>query len=239
MKKTIYITTLFSFFILLSSPLTLVQAQRIHGMVLGGATLSQIEGDELKSYSQWGFTGGVGAIVGLDKDATWNLSVEATYTQRGSYNGTRDPYSMALTLNYMDIPLMGHFRDPWGGMLLGAGLTYGRLVQQPHGEILYNPNYFVPDTSDMTFLSNDLQATLDIRFPVWKNLWFNIRFQYSLLAVKKDWHFREHRGEEPLLDDEGNPVMDGTGHARMVPHWDKWSNNAYNNSLIFRLIWQF
>ena len=216
MKKTLIILAL-----LLSA--IAVQAQRIHGFVSSGITLSQIEGDELKSYSKWGYSGGVGAIAGFDRYGTWNMSLEALFTQRSSYNGSGDPYSLALRLDYVYIPLLVHYRDPWGGMLLGLGLCYSRLVQQPSGKMRYDPTYFFPDTNDMSFLNNDLQAVVDIRFPVWRGLWFNTRWNYSLLAVKRDWEFTEFRGTNP----DGSP--------RAIT----WKNNCYNNSLTFRLIWQF
>lgn len=217
MKSKILLTTaLFSFFIFHFS---ISQAQRIHGFLSSGATLSQIEGDELKGFRKWGYTGGVGAIVSLDKNEDWRLSVEALFTQRGSYNGTGDPYSISIKLNYVDIPLMLHYRDPWGGMLIGVGLNYSRLVQQPHNVMWYNPAYFIPDTTDMTFLSNDLMIAADIRFPVWKGLWFNIRWMYSLIAIKKDWQFTD---------------MNSNGTVKKT-----WANDCYNNSLVFRLIWQF
>lgn len=213
MKKTLLILTL------LLGTATLTQAQRIHGFISSGITLSQIEGDELKGFSKWGYTGGVGAIVGFDRHQTWNLSLEALFSQRGSYNGTGDPYSLALRLDYVDIPLMVHYRDPWGGLLAGVGINYSRLVQQPTGRILYNPNYFFPDTSDMQFLNNDLQLVADLRFPIWRGLWFNIRWHYSVIATKRDWEFTEMN-------------LDGTVKK-------KWHNDCYNNSLMFRLIWQF
>ncbi len=238
MKKTIYIVALLSIFTLHLAPLTL-QAQRIRGFISSGVTLSQIEGDELKGFRQWGYTGGVGAIVNLDKNEDWRLSIEALYTQRGSYNSSGDPYSISLTLDYVDIPLMLHYRDPWGGMLVGVGLNYSRLVQQPHNVMKYNPAYFFPDTNDMTFLNNDLMIVADIRFPVWKGLWFNIRWMYSLVAIKKDWGFTEFRGTTPLLDDNGNPVLNPDGSTVMVPRKITWSNDCYSNTLVFRLIWQF
>jgi hypothetical protein len=212
MKKT----TLILLLLLAAAPLS---AQRIHGFVSAGGTLSQIEGDELKSFSKWGTTAGVGAIVGFDRHETWNLSVEAAFAQRGSYNGSGDPYSISLRLDYVDIPLMVHYRDPWGGMLLGIGLCYSRLVQQPHNILRYNPNYFFPDTNDMEFLKNDLALVADLRFKVWRGLMFNIRWQYSIIAVKRDWTFTEVN-------------TDGVKK-------DVWDNDCYNNSLTFRLLWQF
>lgn len=216
-----------------------VHAQRIHGFISSGFTLSQIEGDELKGFSKWGYVGGVGAIAAFDRHQTWNLSLEALFAQRGAYNGTGDPYSLSLRLDYVDIPLMLHYRDPWGGLLIGLGLSYSRLVQQPSGKMLYNPTYFFPDTNDMKFLNNDLQLVADIRFPIWKGLWFNIRWQYSIVAVKRDWEFTEFRGTTPLLDDSGNPVLNPDGSIATVPRRITWHNDCDNNTLVFRLIWQF
>lgn len=236
MKKILFFVAIVSIF---NFQFSNCQAQRIHAFVSSGFTLSQIEGDELKGFSKWGYTGGVGAIFGFDRHETWNLSVEALFSQRGSYNGTGDPYSLSLRLDYVDIPLMVHFRDPWGGMLIGLGLNYSRLVQQPHGKVLYDTNYFIPDSSGFSFLSNDFAVVVDLRFPIWKKLFLDIRWQYSIIAVKRDWQFREHRGEEPLLDEYGNPVIGTDGKVQMVPRWIRWSNDAYNHSLMFRLIWQF
>lgn len=232
MKKTLIILSL----LLLTAAL---QAQRIHAFASSGLTLSQIEGDELKGFSKWGYTGGVGAIVGFDRYETWNLSLEALFSQRGSYNGSGDPYSLSLRLDYVDIPLMLHFRDPWGGLLIGLGFCYSRLVRQPSGIMRYNPNYFFPDTTDTHFLNNDLLLVADIRFPVWKGLSFNIRWQYSIIAAKKDWQFTEFRGTVPQLDDNGNPLLNPDGSIVTLPRRITWHNDCYNNTLAFRLIWQF
>ena len=211
--------------LLLLLPLT-SQGQRIHAYLTSGVSLSQIEGDELKGFRHVGFTGGVGALTALTDNYRWGLSIEALFSQRGVYNNSYDPqnlYNIKLTLNYVDIPVLIHFQDPYGGMLFGAGLSYGRLVQQPHGVIKYNPSYFIPDTSDMTFLPHDLCAVADMRFTIWRGLQLDIRWQHSLLAVKRDWAFHTYNG------------TDAEGNARYKKH----TRNCYNQTLSFRLIWQF
>ena len=130
-----------------------------HAYPVVGVTVNQIEGDYLKGFKKWGFTGGVGTEVRLSDNGRWKLSMEADFSQRGVRETNRNsqiPYLVDLTLNYIDIGLMGHFVDPFGGIMLGVGLTYSRLVQQPHGTLSFNPEYVVPDTTDMTFLKNDL-----------------------------------------------------------------------------------
>ncbi len=196
-----------------------VQAQRIHAFVSSGITASQIEGDELQGFKHFGYTGGVGALVSISNNNRWGLSVETLYSQRGSYNNSGNPYSIKLTLHYIDIPVMVHIQDPYGGMLFGLGLDYGRLVQQPHNVMKYNPAYFIPDTTDFSFLSNDLSVVADARFTIWSGLQLDFRWQYSLVAVKRDWHFYEYKNN-------GNEIKE-------------YINNCYNHSISLRLIYQF
>lgn len=184
-----------------------------------GATVSQIEGDGLKGFRKWAFTAGVGATFPLDRDQLWDASIEATFSRRGAMNISPRPYRLyGMSLDYVDIPVMIHFTDPKGGLTVGAGLSYSRLVQQPHGEIFFSPQYFIPDTSDMTFLKNDLAIVGDIRFPIWENLMLDFRWQYSLFPIKRDWHFIKY-------EDDGTP--------------QEVVNNCYNNSIAIRLMYIF
>lgn len=186
-----------------------------------GTTGAQMEGDELRGFKKWGITAGVGAMLSLDRDNMWHASIEADFSQRGAQNKTHDPYRLLdFTMNYVDIPLTIHFTDPYGGITVGAGLVYARLVQQPHGMLYYTPNYFIPDTSDMSFLKNDFSAALDVRFPIWKGLTLNFRLQHSLLPVKKNWGFTSYPST-----------------ASSQPK--HWTNNCYNYSISFRVLYVF
>ncbi|MBP5547951.1 MAG: hypothetical protein J6X58_03545 [Bacteroidales bacterium] len=186
-----------------------------------GATASQIRGDELRGFNKWGITAGVGAAISLSNNGLWQMSLETDFSQRGAFNNTNDPYSIfGFTLNYVDIPLTVHFTDPWGGLTIGLGLQYSRLVQQAHGQIFYNKDYFIPDSSDMSFLKNDICAAIDMRFPIWKGLTFNIRYQHSLFPIKRNWNFTEYYS-----------AAEGDFHT--------WSNNCYNSSISIRLLYLF
>ena len=197
--------------VLLFTCMNIAQAQLIKAYLSGGVTASQIDGDELKGFKKWGGTGGVGAMITLSDNAQWKLGIEANFSQRGARNVSRNPYNIRLNLNYVDIPLMLYFRDPYGGITIGAGLMYGRLVQQPHDTIFYGPA-FIPDTSNMSFLMNDLAFAAELRFKIWKGLSFSLRWHRSLLPIK-NWGFTE-KGEY-------------------------WTNDCFNSSLSGRLIWQF
>ena len=193
-----------------------VEAQYVNTYVAAGTVTSQIEGDELKGFKHWGFAGGVGAIFRFDAEGTWALSAEAAYSNRGVYNNMHtfdNLYNIRLNLRYVDIPLTLHFKDPIGGIRFGIGPVYSRLVQQPHDTIAFNPDHFMPDTSDLTFLRNDLSLAAELRFTVWENLQLSVRYQHSLIPIKKGWKFTEN----------GNT----------------WENDCYNQSVTLRLLWQF
>lgn len=203
-----YLLFLFS---LLLATTSLAQHRRsetlIHAYPVVGGVVSQIEGDYLKGFKKWGFTAGVGAQVDLFSSDMWFLTLEAGFSQRGTeetMHNSQIPYLVkGLTLDYVDIPLTFHFKDQLGGIMVGAGLVYSRLVQQPHGIISYNPAYVEPDTSDMSFLKNDLAVAGDLRFGLWRGLQLNLRIQYSIIPVKKGWKFVEHLtandSEPPLV----------------------------------------
>ncbi len=206
--------TLLAFLLMIT--LTLQAQQRIQAYLDAGAILSQVEGDELKGFSHVGFAGGVGAWVHLDDNDRWALAVESGYSGRGIYNNKKSSenyYNTKIDLHYVDIPVTLFFHDPYGGLQVGLGLSYSRLVAQPEGTITYNPNYFTPDSSDMAFLKNDLAGTFECRFTVWEHLKLSFRYQRSLIPIKKDWTFS--MGEKT------------------------WSNDCYNSSVTMRLIWQF
>lgn len=196
------------------------QGQSIKAYVAAGAITSQIEGDELKGFDHWGFSGSIGAAANLSSDGTWSLDIETGYSSRGVRNSLRNSknfYNIDMDLHYVDIPLTLFFRDPYGGMRVGIGGAFSRLVAQPHGTIKYLPNsanlHFIPDTSDMSFLKNDIALAGELRFDIWQGLQLSVRYQYSLVPVKRDWHFSTQ------------------GHD--------YSNNFYNSAVTFRVLYQF
>ena len=207
-----------------------VNAQRIHAFLSSGMTVNQIEGDELKGFKHFGYTGGVGVLASISNNNQWGVSVETLFSQRGA-RSTGDTryylYKLDITSNYIEIPVLLHWQDPNGGMLIGAGLSYGRLVRQPQGTIGFNDKFFVPDTTNKDFLTGDFMVVADARFTIWRGLQFNVRWQYSILPVKRDWTFRKFDGYEA----DANGVQQ--------ERWTDITNNCYNHSISVRLIWQF
>ncbi len=232
LQKTFFpLTTLLVVAILLL-PLTPIQAQRhkknqqrIRAYPAVGATMSQIRGDELRGFKKVGFTAGVGAMVNLSDQERWQLSIEALYSERGAQNRSDVPFALiGFKLQYVDIPLFLHFTDPIGGMTVGLGINYSRMVQQPHGELLYHTSAsadcIVPDSSDFGFLRNDLALAVDFRFPIVKKLYLNVRYQHSIIPIKRQWHFTQY-------------------HNSSMDQFTTWANDLYNSSLMFRLLYYF
>lgn len=202
--------------LLLLATLSVQAQQRIQAYLNAGATLGQVEGDELKGFNHLGFTGGVGAWIHLDSKDRWALAVETDYNCRGISNhksSSENYYNIQMDLHYVDIPVSIFFHDPYGGLQFGLGMVYSRLVAQPHGTVTFSPNYFIPDSSNMAFLKNDLAPAVEFRFTIWQNLKLSFRYQRSIIPIKRDWTFT---------------MGDNT-----------WSNNCYNSSVSMRLLWQF
>ena len=199
---------------------TVCSAQNIKAFVTSGATLSQIDGDEVYGFKKFGYVGSVGALIPLESKERWLVSVETMFSQRGareerSYNS----YHYTVTLPYVEIPVMAHFADAKGGWTVGLGFSYSRQVGSPKETFHWDTTGFIPNT-ETPFIKNDFAVIADIRFTIWRGLKFNFRYQYSLAPIKKDWEFmiRSKHG------DEFN---------------QRWTRNAYNNSMSARLIWVF
>lgn len=215
MKKTPLLLALFLVVLCLYS-----NAQPIRAYVSSGGIVSQIEGDELKGFSHFGFIGGVGASMELNRRGSVVLAVETNFAQRGVFNRSGDPYNIDMTLNYVDIPVSVYYHDLRGGMYVGGGLAYGRLVGQPSGVIKYNPNYFIPDTTNMDFLRNDISIHLEFKFVIWKALLMSFRYQASIMPIKKNWAFEGYH--------------DVMSNVRTTEY-----NDCYNQSVSVRLSWVF
>ncbi len=210
MKRYIIIFVLFLAFMFDSA-----KGQSIRAFVTAGGNLSQIDGDEVFGFKKLGFNGSVGAMIPLGDSGKWWISVETMFSQRGAYEKSY-PFHYKVTLPYAEIPIMLHFEDPVGGWTFGLGFSYSRLLQNPIEDVAWDSTGVsteITDFVDVPFSKNDFSVIADVRFRIWRNLKFNIRYQYSLSPIKKDWEF---------INDKST-----------------WMRNAYNNSISVRLVWVF
>lgn len=171
-------------------------AQFFKGFVSLGFNVSQIDGDEVYGFKKLGYLTGIGAMLPLNKNnlnGGLQVSMEINISQRGAKESTaNDPFVYKANLDYVDIPFMLHYVDTKGGITLGAGIMYSRLFHSKETWTL--PDTLIwgmdrPTTTKAKFLKNDLSIVGDFRFTIWKNFKLDVRYQYSLLPIRKDFEY--------------------------------------------------
>lgn len=189
-------------------------SQAFQGAIAIGSNLTQVDGDEVFGFKKFGLNAAAIAIMPFrDK---WSISLEALFSQKGAYQ--KYPREMLpdkslpyynLRLNYAEIPVMLHFTDK-GFLTFGLGVSYGRLVGVKEMEwdtqtaiSLYSGDY----------LRYDYNIIFDVSAPIYKRLYFNCRYAYSLAKIRT-------RTFTNLAGDE-------------------WERDQFNNIITVRLIYVF
>lgn len=198
---------------------TNLQAQRVLGALIGGFNTTNVQGDDVFGFHKFGLNAGAAAIVPFaDK---WSFTLEAIYSQKGAYHreGGRgmdyryehDYNQYKLQLNYLEVPVLIHFRDKTG-LSAGAGFSYARLV----GVKEYEDDVRIATTTlnDGPYDTDDYSAMLDVQYPIYKQLKFDARYSFSLFKIRT-------RTYENVPDDQEK------------------IRKQYNQVLSFRLIWVF
>jgi len=179
--------------------------QIIKGMVIAGGSLTQVEGDEIKGWSQFGFIGGLGAIVPFAGD-NWGINLETLFSQKGSFQRKQyDADSLTgeyrLRLNYVEIPLYITYTDK-DVVSFGLGGYYGRLVGAREEE---HSGYQDPYTDTVKFNNGDFGFLIDARVRIWKHLHVNVRYSQSLTAIRERIFYPQ--GSDPFARNQFNQVL--------------------------------
>jgi hypothetical protein len=190
-----------------------VNAQIIKGEVILGMNLSQVDGDEVFGFKKVGLNVGAGVLVPIAK--SWDVSFEAIFSQKGANqkqqrSDTIENGAYRLNLNYAEVPVLVMYTDK-EFISAGAGFAWGRLVgvkEWEHGQLVETTT-----VNSGVYEKNDFSILGDLRIRIYKQLKFNLRYQYSLVKIRT----REF----------GNV---NTGF---------WTRNQFNNLISFRLIWVF
>ena len=191
-----------------------VNAQKIQGAFALGTNLSQIDGDEVYGFKKLGLNSSAIAIIPFKEK--WAVSLEASFSQKGAlqiypyeYDPDKETPYYKNTLTYAEVPILIHFTDK-EFMTIGAGASWGRLVE-------INEVEWGVKTDAGIFSGHykryDINAIIDIRFPIKERLKFNFRYAYSIGKIRT----------RTYINDIG----------------DTWSRNQYNNVLSFRLYYIF
>jgi hypothetical protein len=204
-------------------------AQHIYGAISAGMNLTQVDGDEKYGYHKVGLNIGPSVIIPFGKTKKWSVTMELLYSQLGSRENSQygvhdsiidstqyyDGYK--LNLNYVQIPLMVHFTDK-KIIAGGVGFLYGQLVgvseYEDHNDSL-GFKKITTTTLQGPYSLADFEVVADVRLRIWQRLWFNFRYSYSIIPIRRNRPFENYY----------------TGYT--------WTRNQYNNVLTFRLTYIF
>lgn len=205
-------------------------AQQFKAGVIAGVATTQVDGDTYAGYNKLGFIAGGFVAKNFSPrsgsqppDNKWSVSFEITYVQKGSRKIPRPDkgdYSFyKLNLNYAEVPFLLRYSfvapDSAGEkkfkFQIEGGLAVGALVQwkeeDKNGQVI----------GGVPFEKFDVSTLLGITYLLSDNVFFNTRYEYSALPVRRG----------PILQYYQNWT-----HKFLKPGY-------YNNVLIFSLRYQF
>ena len=163
-----------------------------YGGAIIGANFAQVDGDYFAGYHRIGLN--AGGIVYAQIAKHLALSMEILYSQKGSKSNIPEP-SLTLTntyitkygiaLNYAEVPIMINYFDKRKSHF-GVGVSYGRLVSS--SETLQVDSSNIVRTVDLNnkypFTANALDVLAGFELHLWKGLFLNVRFQYSIIPIR-------------------------------------------------------
>ncbi len=157
-----------------------------YGGVVLGTNISQVDGDDYRGYDKYGLN--VGAIVYARLEEHIAASMEILYSQKGSKSN--GPTSLepgvyiqdyGINLNYAEVPiLINYFTKQKSNF--GAGLSYSRLANSK--ETLTEVGVKTPDLNNYPFKKDDFNIVVGGNVYIYKGLFLNLRFQYSLVSIR-------------------------------------------------------
>lgn len=159
-----------------------------YGGVLAGVNLTQVDGDNFAGYHKVGAN--VGGIAYIKFDEHLAASMEILYSQKGSRATDAQPIAPGLfitnydiNLNYAEVPILFNYFDKRKSHF-GGGISYSRLAgSSEHLTIEPAPNPPI-DVSKYPFKKSDYNLVLAGNLHMWKGLFLNVRFQYSLVSIR-------------------------------------------------------
>lgn len=163
------------------------------GVLLGG-NFTQVDGDSYAGYHKVGLN--LGGIVYTHLGEHLAVSLEILFSQKGA-RGHRSMESGAGTLinsyrsdlNYAEIPIQINYFDKRRSHF-GGGFSYSQMItaketlETDPPNIPTNPNYV--NLEQYPFKKSDINFVLGGNLHLWKGLFLNARFQYSLISIRKN-----------------------------------------------------
>ncbi len=160
--------------------------RKFYGGLVMGTNFIQVDGDQFAGYNKIGLN--VGGIMYLKLSEQLAASMEILYSQKGSKSvqtktiGTGYAITAyGITLNYAEIPVLINLIDKHKSHF-GAGFSYSRLATSSEYITTNPPQVF--DLTKYPFNKSDINWILSGNLHLWKGLYLNGRFQYSLIPIR-------------------------------------------------------
>jgi hypothetical protein len=168
-----------------------------------GANFCQVDGDYYAGYYKTGLN--VGGIVYTKLGKNFLASMEILYTQKGS-RGHKEQLSKTvsglqireygISLDYAEIPLMIHLMDKRKSHI-GVGVSYSQLVSSKESVVTNRSGYNDSlDVGRFPFKSSDINVLVGFNLRLYKGLFFNVRYQYSLLPIRSNVNMDYSRSKQ-------------------------------------------
>jgi hypothetical protein len=200
----ILISLVLSSFPLLSNAQSWYEEEQrtFYGGLIAGGNFTQVDGDRFAGYHKVGMN--VGAIVYSQFANHLAASLEILYTQKGARGhrpqisalSTYDVQQYRINLNYAEVPIQLHYFDKRKSHF-GAGFSYSQLISSSE-TVTTLPAF--PTNVDLDreypFRKFDINFIIGGNLKLYKGLYLNPRFQYSLLTIRKTAHPELGRAEQ-------------------------------------------
>jgi hypothetical protein len=151
-----------------------------------GLNLSQVDGDRYFGYYKPGIS--TGGFVSIHFTECISAQAELLFSQKGSHGDAviESPYvgtavsKCHIGLSYVEVPLVLQYR--YKSFVAEAGGSYAVLVHT--NEWILEPQALYIDKEGNRFNTTDVNYIFGLGRQVWKHWHANVRFQYSLFAIR-------------------------------------------------------
>jgi Outer membrane protein beta-barrel domain len=170
MKKTILL------FVLI--PTCLFSQKVFKGGVKVGISTTQVAGDTYSGFHKAGIVGGL--TLNAKLSSVWSLQTEMFFIQKGSkHNGNAEAGDLSfyyLNLNYLEVPLLLHYKVKKFTVELGA--AYGYLINTREYD------EYQELTGIWPFNKNEWSVCVGFSYNLFKRLGINWRYTNSVLFIR-------------------------------------------------------
>lgn len=156
------------------------------GSLIGGVNFSQVDGDSFYGYHRVGLH--MGAQVFVHFTDWLGASMELLYSQKGSRGqAIKESPTIGtfvtkyyMNLNYVEVPVTFHIITH--NTDIESGVSYGRLIGAK--EWLLTDQHVSLDEDANRFNNTDIDFIVGLTRKAYKQLYVNLRFQYSLTSMR-------------------------------------------------------